>query len=526
MADGEGVVDVSEYTSVLKRWWPVIVGSALAGTILGIVVIQLQSRDYESTATVEVRPLVIAGDSPNLDAQRQVNTDTERSIAQSQRVTERALALIEARDTLGTDVLDGVDVEAAAAEIVIDPVVARTIGEQIVVSVDFDSQILQFEASAGGPERAQDLAQAAATAYLDFRRTAGLANTEQARAQLVAREAVLIAELDVLAADIGAAGADAARIRALENREIAKREELSVIGSKLANLGAISVDPGEILTDASLPSSPSGIPPLAGPFSGALLGAMAGLGLAFLRDRQDDRVRTGSLELSGMGLAILGSVPVGRGLFDSESGSAIAEVNTDDGEAYRRVQGSLLFSLDRSDRSTVLVAGTNNPHSATTVAANLAAAAARSGRRTLLVGADLRRPSMHERFGLDNEAGLSDVLSGRAQLSKSIKMLPAIPNLQILTAGTQVADPARLLQSDAFGRLVASARGEFDFVVFEAPPVERWADAVDLARLCEGAVLVVEPDRATRSGVAESVEQFRRVGADVVGAVIAETTRD
>jgi capsular exopolysaccharide synthesis family protein len=475
---------------------------------------------------VEVRPLVSAGDSPNLDAQRQINMDTERVIAESQRVTERALALIAARDAAGSDSLGSQEVEAAAAAISIDPDTAREVSDQIVVTVDFDSQILDFTASAADAPRARDLAQAAATAYLDFRRTEGLSNTEQARSQLVAREATLIAELDALSAEIGSAGDDAARVQALSYRDISKREELAGIGAKLANLGAISVDPGEILTDAGIPSAKSGIPASAGPVSGALLGMMTGLGIAFVLDRRDDRVRTGSLELSEMGLSILGSVPVGQGLFDHASGSAIAEVNSDEGEAYRRVQGSLLFNLDESDKSMVLVAGTNNPHSSTTVAANLAVAAARAGRRTLLVGADLRRPSLHERFGLDNNAGLSDVLGGQAVLAEAIRMIPSIPNLQILTSGTQVADPARVLQGEAFGRLVSSARDAFDLVVFEAPPVLQVADAVDLARLCQGAVLVVEPDRATRSGVADSIEQLRRVGADVLGTVIAETKRN
>ncbi len=525
MADGDSVVDVSEYTSVLRRWWPVIAGAAAIGAVLGFAVLQLQTRVYEASARVEVRPLVIAGDSPNLDAARQINTDTERAIAESQRVTERALALIQARDDLGASTFDDPAVVEASETIAIDPDVARSVAEQIDVTVNFDSNILVFTASGGEAERSRDLAQASAEAYLDYRRDAGLANTEQARLQLTEREAVLLAELETLAADIAAAGDNEAKVQALTYREISKSEELAGIGSKLANLGAISVDPGEILSDAGLPDAKSGIPALAGPFSGALVGLMAGLGAAFVLDRQDDRVRTASHELESMGLPMLGTVPVGKGLFKGGSGSAIAEINSEAGEAYRRVQGSLLFNLDQADKSMVLVAGTNNPHSSTTVAANLATAAARSGRRTLLIGADLRRPSLHDRFGIENDAGLSDVLSGQASLAKSIKMLDSVPNLQILTSGTQVADPARLLQGEAFGRLVASARSEFDLVVFEAPPVLQVADAVDLARLCEGAVLVIEPDRATRSGVADSVEQLRRVGAEVLGTVVAETSR-
>lgn len=523
MADPEGVVDVSEYASVLRRWWRTIAIAAVLGAVLGLLAMQLQNRQYETSAKVEVRPLISAGDSPNLDVGRQVNTDTERAIANSQRVTERALALIQARDRLGDADLNDPEVWEIANDLEISSEESSRVSPQIVVTAGFGTQILDFTAVAARPERARDLAQASALAYLEFRRQSGLNTTEQAWDNLIAREQQLLAELDDLAQAM--ANAQGAELQALSYTDISKREELSVIGGKLANLGAITVDPGVILTDAKIPQAMTGLPWVIGPMVGLVLGAVAGLAVAFLLDRRDDRVREPSVELSGLGVPMLGSVPVGRGWFNRSAGTVVAEVNSPEAEAYRRAQGSLLFKLDQADKSTVLVAGTNNPQSATTVAVNLAVAAARSGRRTLLIGADLRRPSMHERFGLGNDAGLSDVLTGQVPLAPSVQSLPDMPNLQILTAGSQVADPARLLQGEAFGRLVASARAEFDLVIFEAPPVQHVADAVDLARLCDGAVLVVEPDRATRSGMVDSVEQLRRVGAEVLGTVVAETTR-
>lgn len=529
MADSDAVIDVSEYSSAIRRWWTLIAGVTAAGFVLGLLLLAFRDGEFEAEAQVEVRPLVIAGDDPNLDASRQVNLETEQVIASSQRVVERALALLQVAtaenptDPLSLD-LDDPELELAALALEIDPDTAREVAEQIEVKAPSDSQILVFTASGAKAERAQQLAQATAHAYLDFRRDEGLSATNIARQQLVDREVELLAELDDLAAEIGAAGGDTVQVQALTYREISRREELAGIGGKLANIDSISVDPGEVLNDAGLPQGTTGIPAIAGPVSGALLGLLVGLGAAFLLDRRDDRFRGAGSELTAMGLQVLGTVPVGGGLFRGGTGPAIAELNSPAGEAYRRVQGSLLFNLDELDKSTLLVAGTNNPHSASTVAANIATAAARSGRRTLLVGADLRRPSLHERFDLENPSGLSDVLAGRVAISSAIQMLPSIPNLQILPAGNPVEAPSKLLQSDDFGRLVSSARSEFDLVVFEAPPVLQVADAVDLARLCEGAVLVVEPNRATRSGVAESVEQLRLVGADVVGTVVAEAS--
>lgn len=494
------VVPVSEYATALKKGWPTILGATIVGAILGLMIVQLQGGGYEAEARVEVRPLVTAGDAPNLDISRQVNTTNERLIASSQRVVERALLLMEANTVTEEAVLEA--------------------DSQIVVTVPADSQVLVFTVTADQPERARDLANAAAQAYLDFRLESGLIGTEQARDQLLSREATLIAELDAFAAEVD--GDDDPQARTLSYRESSKTQELEGIGAKLANLNAISIDPGVVLDNATLPESASGLPTPIGFVSGALLGLLAGIGAAYWLDRRDDRFRDTSTELGAMGVGIFGEVPVGGGLFRHGHDHAIAELNSESSESYRRVQGSLLFKLDQTDKSVVLVAGTNNPQSATTVAANLAAAAARSGRRTLLIGADLRRPSLHERFGLPNELGLSDVLSGRAHLAGTLQSVEGIENLKLLSSGSPVVDPARLLQGDGLGRLIASVRQEYDLIVFEAPPVMQVADAVDLARLCEGAVLVIEPTRATRRGVSQSIEQLRRVGADVVGTVVAE----
>lgn len=524
MADGSAVVEVSEYASALKRWWPIIAVSALIGAVLGFVLVGLQASQYESVARVEVRPLQVSGDAPNLDLDRQISMKTEQTIGVSERVAERAAALRAAAEELGISDLDDPAVMTRSRELVPDPKEVEALRGTVEAEAIFDSHILEFTATSAKPRRAQEKAEAMAYAYIDFRIEAAEAATVAPSQALRDRETELYAELDDIAAQIGQAGTDEARIRALANRETAKVQELTAIGTKLANLGAITIDPGEVLDDADLPTEKTGVPPIAGPIGGLLLGLFSGLALAYLLDRRDDRVRDPSTELVSMGLPMLGSVPVGRGVFLRGGASAIASVDEDAAEQYRRVQTSLLFNLDQNDKSVILVAGTNNPHSATTVAANLAVAAARAGRRTLIIGADLRRPSLHDRFDASNERGLSDVLTGSAQLANSLQSLNDIPNLRLLSAGTKVEQPASLLQSEIMGRLVASVRTEFDLVIFEAPPVLQVADAVDLARFCEGAILVVEPSRATRSGVVDSVEQLRRVGAEVVGTVVASSS--
>lgn len=520
------VVSVSEYTSALRRYLPIILGLAAVGAVLGILVTQLRSGTYDTEARVEVRPLLAAGDDPNLDITRQVNTTNEGFIASSQRVTERGLALLQAADELGLDDLDAVEVETLASVTPIELEAVLAAEELIEVSVPSDSQILVFAVSAANPQRAQDLANASAHAYLDFREDSGLISTQQSRAQLLAREAALILELDELSSQVAAAGEDVGQLRSLGYREVSKTQELQGIGAKLANLNAISIDPGVILDNADLPESISGIPLPIGLVGGGLVGLLGGLGVAFLFDRRDDRFRDTTTEISTMGVGVLGEVPVGAGLFRRGGEAGIAEVNSERGEAYRRVQGSLIFQLDQTDRSVVLVTGVNNPQSTTTVAANMAVAAARSGKRTLLIGADMRRPSLHLRFGIENGVGLSDVLTGTDELRKALVVSDQLPELSLMFAGTWHDNPSQLLQSQAIGELIERARSHFDLVIVEAPPVLQVADASDLARVCDGAVVVIEPSRATRRSVADAIEQLRRVGADVMGTVVAEGNSD
>jgi capsular exopolysaccharide synthesis family protein len=521
-AGNSNVVPVSEYTSALGRHLSAILTATIVGAVLGLLLTQVRAGTYDAEARVEVRPLLAVGDDPNLDINRQVNTTNERIIASSQRVTERGLALLRAAEELRVPGLDEPEVEALAVTVEVNPDDVLLAADLIEVSVPDDSQILVFSVSAGTAERARDLANASAHAYLDFREESGLLTTEQSRLQLLERESELIAELDALSGQVADAGEDAALLRSLGYREVSKRQELQGIGAKLANLNAISIDPGVILDRADTPDSLSGIPLPLGLIGGGLVGLLAGAALAYALDRRDDRFRDVGRELASMGVAVLGDVPVGAGLFRRGGEAGLAQVNSSRGEAYRRVQGSLLFQLDQSDKSIVLVAGTNNPQSATTVAANMAAAAARSGRRTLIVGADMRRPSLHDRFGAVNSIGLSDVLSRRATLEQVVVSHPDVAGLAMIFAGSTVDEPSKLLQSQALGELIDSVRAHYDLVVVEAPPVLQVADASDLARICEGAVVVIEPSRSTRRDASEAIEQLRRVGADVIGTVVAE----
>ncbi|MFW2380834.1 MAG: hypothetical protein ACN4GZ_03675, partial [Acidimicrobiales bacterium] len=474
-------------------------------------------------------------------AARQVNTETKQSIAASQRVVERALALVEASEELGVDDLDDPAVEELASSISVAGPRARTVQSQIEVTFERNSLVLQIEATAASPERAQELAQAVAHAYLDFRIEAATGATNEARQRLVDREQQLLSELDDIAAQIEVLEQDLldsaelidpeqptvfreqvrpAELRSLETSELSKRQNLSGIGIRLANIDSITINAGEILDDAEIPASPSGIPAPVGPIAGLLLGLGLGVAVAFVQDRSDATVREPLNELPQIGSEILGFSPPSNHIAVTEGSESRVD------EAYRRTQAGLLYKMDSEDRQIVLVTGTTAADSSDTAAiaaANLAVAAARIGRKTLLVLADLRQPVVHDRFKVDNSRGLAEVINGQVSLSDVSQQVPGLTTMFVLPPGSDIAAPTRLLQSSNMGRLLDKARSGYDLVVVQAPTLTDYADAVVLGPLCDTAVLVVEPNRSRRADVVSALRQLKAVGIDVSGSIVADT---
>ncbi len=521
---GTSVVPVNEYIGVVTRWIRVILTVVVAGAVLGAILLALRPGLYVSESFVQVRPIVVRNDDPNLDVTRQIDTETEVAVARSERVAERAQLLRDAAGVLGTDDFGSAEVAEQATLLPIDTDLVQAGMDDVAVRIAGDTSIIVFTASTDDADEAQALAQSTAVAYLQFRQESVSAGNEESRARLEAREEQLVAELDDLADLIGDVAEDASEVRALAYADVAKVQELNVIGTSYANLAALTVDPGIVLTDATVPTAPEGLPFLAGPITGGLLGLVVALTAAFLADRSDDRLRHGRAELGALGVPMLGAAPVARSGDNASTGaSRLYPLNTSGGDAYRRLQGSLVFNLDSENKSTVLVAGVKKAHPATSVAANVGATAARAGRRTLLVGADLRNAQLAKHLGLDPEVpGLSDVILDGESLATSIQTVEGEENLSLLSAGTNLEHPAGVLQSESFARLIAAVTADYDLVVIEAPPVLKVADAVDIAALCDGTVVVADRRSDARQAIADSVDQLRNVGSDVVGVVVAD----
>jgi len=187
-------------------------------------------------------------------------------------------------------------------------------------------------------------------------------------------------------------------------------------------------------------------------------------------------------------------------------------------EAVRTLRTNLQYiSLDRP-LQTIVVTSALPAEGKTTVAANLAVALADVGNRTIIVGADLRKPSVHQLFGGDNSVGVTSVLTGHATLDDALQKTDH-PNLQLLASGPVPPNPAEMLGSQAMRSLIEQLVSRADKVIFDTPPVIAVTDAPLLAPALDGTLLVVRVGYTPKEVARQAKEQLEKVNARVLGIV-------
>jgi capsular exopolysaccharide synthesis family protein len=253
-----------------------------------------------------------------------------------------------------------------------------------------------------------------------------------------------------------------------------------------------------------------------------LLGSLAGLvlafGLVFGLDYLDDTIKTADDITRKLGLDCLGLVPV----VDDRGGRPVltSAASGHFGEAIRSLRTSIAFSGPTEGNTLLLITSAQPLEGKTTTACNLAAALAYGGAKVLLIDADMRRPSVHEGFGLPNGPGLADLLGGRARLAEAVHRLTD-PDIWIMTAGTPPANPSELLGSSRMDDLLAQLQaGPFEWVVIDSPPVLAVTDAAVLAPRVSGVAFVLGAGMTRRRFADRAIDTVAATKARVLGAVL------
>ena len=198
----------------------------------------------------------------------------------------------------------------------------------------------------------------------------------------------------------------------------------------------------------------------------------------------------------------------------------LAEPHSPAAEAYRSLAANLQFAYADRQLQTIGVTSAAEGEGKSTTVANLAIALAQSGRRVIVVDADLRRPGQHGLFGVAREEGLADVLQGdHAALPLQDT---AAPGVRLLSSGPSPTNPLEVLASRRFDQVLALARAQADVVLVDTPPAGGLADAAVVAPRLEGMLLVVSAGRTKRDLARRAREQLERVNANLLGVVLTD----
>lgn len=189
-------------------------------------------------------------------------------------------------------------------------------------------------------------------------------------------------------------------------------------------------------------------------------------------------------------------------------------------EAFGLLTASLLLQNGKEGGiRTICVLGAEAGAGVSTTALNLALTVANTGRRTLLIDANLRQPGLHQPFNLPQSPGLGEILVKKAMLKDAVRA-SKLSHFYMLTAGTVTGSPSAALQPQILGSIFEQVKAGYDFAVVDTAPVLRYADALHIARFTDGAILVLPAEGARRQAEVEVRRRLERVDVSLLGIVL------
>lgn len=256
---------------------------------------------------------------------------------------------------------------------------------------------------------------------------------------------------------------------------------------------------------------------------GFILSVLASVGLAFLREFTDTAVRTPHDVTRHARVSVLGCIPQLDDDTETEIEQIEMAVRTAPqslvAEAFRQVRTALLFSGPVEAQRSLLVTSPSPGDGKSAVAINLAVSLARSNQRVLLIDCNFRRPSVRDAFSQTRTEGLSNVLVGQMTLDQVV-CRSDMPNLDLLCSGPLPPTPAELLGTRYMRELLTETVKRYDRVIIDGPPVLLVSDALVLATMVDGTILVTRAVANSKGALRRAREQLAKVGARVLGGIL------
>jgi capsular exopolysaccharide synthesis family protein len=506
-------MDLRNYINLVRKWlWLVVLCSVIAGAVT-FFISRRQTPIYQSTATVFIN---------------QARSTTARAdytdIITSERVARTYAAMLQDWPTLD---------QAAIALGFTGGIGAMQAAHNVSVSVTpvRDTQLVQVIVQSSDPALAANVANILPDVFMQMnrdRQQERFADTRQElQTDLAAAEADLEKTEQALnaLADTPENRDERDRLTRLAARNQTTFNNLSKSLEDLRLAEAQTTDNITLTTPAQAASSPIRPRVLFNTLLALVVGALIGLGIAFLIEYLDDTIKTPDQVRDLTGLAALGNVIHLEG--DSPDQRMVARMAPKSlgAEAYRVLRTNLQFSALDKPLATLVVTSAAPGEGKSTTISNLATVMAQADKRVILVDADLRRPSQHKLLKLPNNVGLSTALLDKGRDPAVYLQDTDTPNLRVMTTGPIPPNPAEMLNSARMHEMIEVLKGEADVVLFDTPPVLAVADTSILASQVDGTLLVVWAGKTRGELLAQAVERLQSLGIQPLGVVLNKLTQ-
>jgi non-specific protein-tyrosine kinase len=498
-------MELRQYFQILLKWaWLIALGTVLAGGT-AFVVSKLMVPTYQASTTL----LVSEATQPSVTDYTSIMTSERLAKTYGEWLKKRPV-LNEVIGNLGL----GVDAEDLAG--------------QVDVQLVRDTQFIVLSVTDTDPEQATRIANEIPQVFIAQNEAIQMDRFAASKASLQEQMALLEADLERTEAAIAAlesrGASDSDELARLEDNLAQYRDSYAALlasyesirvteASRLSNV--IVVEPAEI------PEEPVSPRTLLNTLLAAVVGLMLAVGVVFLVEYLDDTVKTDEDVQRQLTLPTLGNI--GRITPVKEPGDHLIALNhprSPISEAYRVLRSNTRFAKIDNPSASLLVTSPGPEEGKTTTAANLAVVLAQAGQKVILVDSDLRRPTLHEFFGLDNHVGLTDLLVDGEELWNQALRATDQEGLRLLTSGRLPPNPSELLGSDAMRSTLRELEKTADVVVLDSPPLLAVADASILGSIVGGAILVVESGKTRNEAARRAKDTLDNSGVKLLGVVV------
>ena len=505
-------MELRQYWHLIRRWlWLVVLGALVSGS-LAYVISRNTRPVYQASTTLLIAP----GSAQALDSYSTLIASerlasTYAQLLQSAPVMEETYRRLQAMKAEGQPVGD-LDTSFSLSAIPVR-----------------DTQLLQVSVTGTDPTLIAAAANALVEGFIEWQTNIQRERYSESKANLIQEMEQLQASIDEIESriqELNSVGEsqNQTELMRLQDQLVQYQNSYSALLSSYSEIGLAEANSSAtvtVISPADTPKAPIRPRVFSNTLLAMVLGAVAGVGLAFLVEYLDDTVKSPE-DLQVTGLGVIGAVQrvPGNGKSGSSQIFAVGQPKSLVSEAYRTIRTNLQFSsLDTPLRSLVVTSAVAT-EGKTTTAANLAVVMAQAGNRIVLVDGDLRRPSTHKLFGLSNGTGLTTALVEDPEALNGYLQDSGIENLRILPAGPIPPNPQELLGSQRMEELLRMLEKEADIVVLDTPPTLVVSDANVLAARASGVLMVVNTGKTRRAAVRQAVEGLRNVGANVLGCVL------